>query len=271
MAPAPTPTLTLAGAMLNDKLGRAVASGDAALASGLVGLGADVNVRCTAGHTAFHAAVASEHHATLLPALLAKADPTLADKWGSNALHHAARHGDDRAMAAVLGGLQRRLQAQPGARAGGQGGCEGRERLRAAVEARDDEGRTPLLVAAGHGALDVVRLLACSSAAADTSATDAIGATALHLAAENGHTGVVRWLCQHTRLDAGAPNLVGNSALHRAARRGHVGAARALLASGARRGAMNDEGLTAGDLSVKAGHAATPKAWWSACELLREQ
>jgi ankyrin repeat protein len=62
----------------------------------------------------------------------------------------------------------------------------------AAIEAKDNDGKTALLLAATWGRTDTVRLLLVMGAAAD--ATDISGCTPLECAVLNGHTHVVELL-----------------------------------------------------------------------------
>lgn len=103
----------------------------------------------------------------------------------------------------------------------------------AAIEARDDEGRTPLILAAQHGSAVVVQLLL--SAGAQVDASTKFGVTALMKSASRGHTGVVSILLA-ARADVnikGIGDMSGWTALMAAALSGHVDIVRLLLEAGA--------------------------------------
>jgi len=110
----------------------------------------------------------------------------------------------------------------------------------------DPSGRTPLMLAAGRGALAWVRVLLDSGAAADTS--DPHGATALHSAVLGGDAEIVRLL-----LEAGAdPNLAdenGNTAMHLAIADESVPVISVLRGSGAEPTLENNAGWTALELA----------------------
>ena len=79
-------------------------------------------------------------------------------------------------------------------------------------------------------------VLWCSNLAAQ----DCDGCTALMLAAQYGHCGIVETLLRHSEAVPGqclalvnTPNKLGQTALHEAAKRGHVAIAAALIFAGA--------------------------------------
>lgn len=63
----------------------------------------------------------------------------------------------------------------------------------------DDEGRTPIMVAARNGRADLVRLLL--EAGADPELTDSIGESPLIMAAAHGHAEVCKLLLPHAKDD----------------------------------------------------------------------
>jgi len=82
----------------------------------------------------------------------------------------------------------------------------------------------------------ISRVLSCRNLAAQ----DGDGCTALMLAAQYGHCGVVETLLRHSEAVPGqcqvlvnVPNKLGQTALHEAAKRGHVAIAAALVFAGA--------------------------------------
>ncbi|KIV93230.1 hypothetical protein PV10_04460 [Exophiala mesophila] len=79
------------------------------------------------------------------------------------------------------------------------------------------------------------------------------GKTALHLAAEHGHSSIVRYL-----LDCGAeidqPDTVGKTALHHATQNGHSSTVMLLLARGAKPNFLDHTGWTVLHMAAEGGH-----------------
>lgn len=137
-------------------------------------------------------------------------------------------------------------------------------------ESRGDDGRasgrTALLWAAANGhttcvkdlldalAVDAARALPPGTARElGTEATDESGASALHLAACGGHSGVVRLLLARG-LEPDALDTVGRSPLYFAAREGHCDIVELLLAAGALAERVRDDGWSAILIAVQGGH-----------------
>lgn len=122
--------------------------------------------------------------------------------------------------------------------------------LRAGADpcARDVEGLTPLMVAAGLGHLHIAQLLL--TAGAEVGALEPrMGTSALHKAAQSGNADVVRLLLEHGAfIDLQSP-LVGQTALMDAVLHKHEGVVRLLLAQGARTSPRNHAGASALDLA----------------------
>ena len=120
-------------------------------------------------------------------------------------------------------------------------------------DAKNDEGHTALMLAAGNGHVEMARLLL--AAGADKDLQNRFGNTALMRAAENGHVEIARLL-----LEAGADrgldlhNRFGNTALMLAAGNGHVEMARLLLEAGADQDRLGQAGYTALQLTAKNCH-----------------
>ena len=110
----------------------------------------------------------------------------------------------------------------------------------AALEARDKDGKTALMLAAEYNHTSIVRALL--TAGADKEATDNEGKTALMLAAQRGETCSMQAL-----LDAGADKNAaddtGTTVLHKAV--GYPNAIRTLAAAGANLEARDGDGKTA--------------------------
>jgi protocatechuate 3,4-dioxygenase beta subunit len=91
------------------------------------------------------------------------------------------------------------------------------------------------------------------AAGADVAARDEQGRTPLHLAAEGGHADVVRALLE-VKADVNARDKAGRTPLHLAAEGGHRDAVEALLAAGADVNATDLKGQTPTGLAVQNGH-----------------
>jgi ankyrin repeat protein len=126
-------------------------------------------------------------------------EPALAE-----ALHQAATHGDARQVTALL------------------------ERG-APLEARDGEGRTPLLAAVRQRRADTARVLIL--AGADVNAKDRILDSAYLLAGASGQREILELTLQHGA-DLRSTNRYGGTALIPAAERGHVEVVRTLIQAG---------------------------------------
>ena len=109
------------------------------------------------------------------------------------------------------------------------------------VNTRDDEGSTPLYLAAENGRLQVVRMLL--EHGANVGAEDNQGKTPLHGAAKAGRVEVVRMLLEHGA-NVGAEDNQGKTPLHGAVKDGWVEVVRMLLEHGANVGAEDNQGKT---------------------------
>ncbi|KNC46078.1 uncharacterized protein AMSG_00196 [Thecamonas trahens ATCC 50062] len=94
---------------------------------------------------------------------------------------------------------------------------------------------------AKRGLVDDVEGIVAATGVDAVAATDALGNTCLHYAAQGGHTATVEWLLA-AGADPNAPNVSGDSPLHKAAWGGHAAAAAVLLAAGADRYLANADG-----------------------------
>lgn len=107
------------------------------------------------------------------------------------------------------------------------------------IDARGPDGETALMVAAGSGNLELVKLLVARKAQVNRS-----GWTPLHYAAGNGHQEIVEYLLEHSAyIDAASEN--GTTPLMLAARQMKPTIARLLVAEGADPTLRNDAGLDA--------------------------
>ena len=113
---------------------------------------------------------------------------------------------------------------------------------RADTSPTDENGETPLHLAAHVGHLKVVRLLI--ERHVDIEAASAEGYTPLHMAAEGGHSDVIRALCDEGHASVQATTVRGTTPLHWAAFHGHARTFMLLLARGASLHAQDSEGET---------------------------
>lgn len=112
----------------------------------------------------------------------------------------------------------------------------------APVDARDGDGRTPLMIATRRNATAAADVL--MRAGADVNARDhAQDSPFLHAAAQ-GFADILVMMLNHGA-DLSATNRVGSTALFPAAEHGYVDAVRVLLAAGIQVDAVNNQGWTA--------------------------
>ena len=116
----------------------------------------------------------------------------------------------------------------------------------------DEEGATPIMVAAANGHSDCVVTLIGADAQVDASQNE--GATALMAAAVQGHSKCVAALLgASVQVDVKAEK--GYTALHLAAVNGHSDVVAMLLKSGADRALKDEDGDTALDMARREGHS----------------
>ena len=117
----------------------------------------------------------------------------------------------------------------------------------------DDEGATPLHVAALIGQVDLVAILIEAGARLDAKAHGQFGSEPLHVAAFAGRVRVVQQLLQ-ARADADGRDDFDRRPLHVASSKGHTAVVQALLSAGALTSALADDGITARQLAQRNGH-----------------
>ncbi|CZR65994.1 uncharacterized protein PAC_15894 [Phialocephala subalpina] len=127
------------------------------------------------------------------------------------------------------------------------------------VDAKDSNGRTPLLEAA-HGGHEAIFKLLLETGKVEVDAKDSNGRTALQAAAEGGHLAVVERLLQE-RADVNAAAVMsggGRTALQAAAGGGHLAVVERLLQEKADVNAVaaQDSGRTALQAAAEGGHLA---------------
>ena len=99
------------------------------------------------------------------------------------------------------------------------------------MDAEDENGCSPLLLASKQGCLDTVKMLL--KAGADVCAADNKGATCLALAVCNGHTETVRYLLCLPEVDANQSTNRGSTSLHLAVSQKHSDVVGMLIDAGA--------------------------------------
>ncbi|KAG7203338.1 hypothetical protein KM043_010425 [Ampulex compressa] len=196
----------------------AVIAGDTQLVAVLLANGADVNAKDLEGHSVLHWATVCGEAECVRLVLAAGARPSTPDLRGGSPLHYAAQCCGAAATAELavpkkvgLKVLQTLLE------------------FGADVNAKDEDGRQPILWAASAGSVEAVLALARAGGSAAAGASDKDGLTALHCAASRGHARCVEAL---VNLCGSQPDHVddnGCSALHYAATLGHADATALIL------------------------------------------
>lgn len=159
----------------------------------------------------------------LMVLMLRGADPNARDAQRQTALHIALRNESERALKSLL--------EHPGLD----------------VNAINQAGETPLMLAAIKGRLDWAQALVARGALINEP-----GWNALHYAASSTEPALVSWLlAQGAELEAKSPN--GTTALMMAAGYGALTSVELLLKAGADTQPRNEQGLTAADFARRAG------------------
>ncbi|XP_029170605.1 ankycorbin isoform X2 [Nylanderia fulva] len=226
----------------------AVIAGDTQLVAILLANGADVNAKDNEGHSVLHwATVCGEAECARL-VLAAGAQPSTPDLRGGSPLHYAAQCCGAAATAELavpkkvgLKVLQTLLE------------------FGADVNAKDEDGRQPILWAASAGSVEAILALARAGGSAAAGTSDKDGLTALHCAASRGHARCVEAL---VNLCGSHPDHVddnGCSALHYAATLGHADATALILKLGADANRQDRKGRTPALCAAAKGQLETLK------------
>ncbi|XP_054011149.1 ankycorbin [Hylaeus anthracinus] len=226
----------------------AVIAGDTQLVAVLLANGADVNARDLEGHSVLHWATVCGEAECVRLVLAAGAQPSTPDLRGGSPLHYAAQCCGAAATAELavpkkvgLKVLQTLLE------------------FGADVNAKDEDGRQPILWAASAGSVEAVLALARAGGSAAAGAADKDGLTALHCAASRGHARCVEAL---VNLCGAHPDHVddnGCSALHYAATLGHADATALILKLGADPNRQDRKGRTPALCAAAKGQLETLK------------
>ncbi|XP_076638102.1 uncharacterized protein LOC143350130 [Colletes latitarsis] len=226
----------------------AVIAGDTQLVAVLLANGADVNAKDLEGHSVLHWATVCGEAECVRLVLAAGARPSTPDLRGGSPLHYAAQCCGAAATAELavpkkvgLKVLQTLLE------------------FGADVNAKDEDGRQPILWAASAGSVEAVLALARAGGSAAAGAADKDGLTALHCAASRGHARCVEAL---VNLCGAHPDHVddnGCSALHYAATLGHADATALILKLGADPNRQDRKGRTPALCAAAKGQLETLK------------
>jgi ankyrin repeat protein len=201
-------------------LTRALASGHADVALALIEGGADVHARSMGGVTPLMLAAGSDNLAIVNKMLAAGADVDAGTppRFGTGSCAAPANASAGTTMSAInpaywAGTCYYSAIGTALGRAAAGGSADIVQALlaaKAAVDARQLNGNTPLTIASAKGRADVVRILL--AAKADIGAADDNGHSALMLASANGHVDVVRILLA-AKADVNAKARDGSTAL----------------------------------------------------------
>ncbi|XP_034942548.1 ankycorbin isoform X2 [Chelonus insularis] len=226
----------------------AVIAGDTQLVAVLLANGADVNAKDLEGHSVLHWATVCGEAECVRLVLASGARPSTPDLRGGSPLHYAAQC----CGAAVTAELS--VPKKVGLKV-----LQTLLEFGADVNAKDEDGRQPILWAASAGSVEAVLALARTGGSAAAGATDKDGLTALHCAASRGHTRCVEALIN---LCGAQPDHVddnGCSALHYAATLGHADATALLLRLGADPNRQDRKGRTPALCAAAKGQLETLK------------
>ncbi|XP_044013213.1 ankycorbin isoform X2 [Aphidius gifuensis] len=226
----------------------AVIAGDTQLVAVLLANGADVNAKDLEGHSVLHWATVCGEAECVRLVLASGARPSTPDLRGGSPLHYAAQC----CGAAVTAELS--VPKKIGLKV-----LQTLLEFNADVNAKDEDGRQPILWAASAGSVEAVLALVRAGGAAAAGATDKDGLTALHCAASRGHARCVEAL---VNLCGSQPDHVddnGCSALHYAATLGHADATALLLRLGADPNRQDRKGRTPALCAAAKGQLETLK------------
>ena len=227
----------------------------------LVSAGADVGQGDIDGNTPLHIAATEGITSVIIPLVDAGADPVARNNAGWTPMHRAAiADPEDEATRELLAAL-----------------------APSDIDARDEAGRTPLILAASKGLTVTVRELILEGSAY-VNARDILGWTPLQWAVFNRDANLVKLLLSNGA-DPNTRNNEGWTPIHQAAHNGDSEIVNALIESGVDVNARDDDGTTALYWAYFGGHTATATALvsdganefttdndgWSTYDMLRDR
>ncbi|XP_063977685.1 ankyrin repeat domain-containing protein 12 isoform X2 [Diachasmimorpha longicaudata] len=226
----------------------AVIAGDTQLVAVLLANGANVNAKDLEGHSVLHWATVCGEAECVRLVLAAGAKPSTPDLRGGSPLHYAAQC----CGAAVTAELS--VPKKVGLKV-----LHTLLEFGADVNAKDEDGRQPILWAASAGSVEAVLALVRAGGSAAAGATDKDGLTALHCAASRGHARCVEALVNLCGLQPDYVDDNGCSAVHYAATLGHADATALLLRLGADPNRQDRKGRTPALCAAAKGQLETLK------------
>ncbi|XP_031785459.1 ankycorbin isoform X2 [Nasonia vitripennis] len=228
----------------------AVIAGDHQLVAVLLANGADVNAKDLEGHSVLHWATVCGEVECVRLVLAAGARPSTADLRGGSPLHYAAQCCGAAATAAAELAIPKKVGLKV---------LQTLLEFGADVNARDEDGRQPILWAASAGSVEAVLALVRAGGSAVAGASDTDGLTALHCAASRGHARCIEALVNLCDAQPDHVDDNGCSALHYAATLGHADATSLLLKLGADPNRQDRKGRTPGLCAAAKGQLETLK------------
>ncbi|XP_067125162.1 serine/threonine-protein phosphatase 6 regulatory ankyrin repeat subunit B-like [Centruroides vittatus] len=231
--------------------------------------GARVDIFDESGKAALHLAAEYGHHEVVDILLQNNAFVNSRSKKGLTPLHLAAKHGYNGIVqhlvadhGAVLDALTliKKTPLHLAAEKGKLDVCSTLLELNADAHAIDNQGQTPLLLAAENDHPEIVKLFLHHKPEL-VSMANSSGFTCAHIAAMKGSVAVIKELMKFNRhLVTTARNKSNNTALHLAAAGGHAKLVKVLLEAGASATDENGDGYTALHLAAKHGHVKVLQA-----------
>jgi ankyrin repeat protein len=185
----------------------AAAYGSPLLVTKLISAGASLHLRDLSHGTPLHSAALNGQFQVVKLLMQLGSDVNARNLYGFTALHYAVMSGCVKTTMTLLED---------------DNGIE--------IDAKSQNGYTPLYAAAHNGRLTIVQMLLKHGA--DINNRDEDGNSALITAADTGHVDVVCWLMQNIKHINTKPNIANDTPLNVAARDGSIETVRCLLENG---------------------------------------